>query len=99
MHGRVVWSSIPAWQSPENPLVRGEGSSGGIAKYWDYLKILLFSDENPETAEGTAMPRARVLVVEVDQLTRQIVRQTLDGEGYDVVEVDNAEEGTKAMRP
>ena len=45
------------------------------------------------------MPRARVLVVEGDKGTRQLVSQTLTQEGYDVVEVDNIEEGLKAMRP
>ena len=45
------------------------------------------------------MPRARVLVVEGDQSTRQFVRETLTPEGYDVLEVDNLEEGLKAMRP
>lgn len=45
------------------------------------------------------MPRARVLVVEGDQSTRQLVRQTLIQQGYDVVEVNTVEEGIKAMRP
>jgi two-component system chemotaxis response regulator CheY len=45
------------------------------------------------------MPRAKVLVVEGDQNTRQLVSQTLTREGYDVVEVDNLEEGIKAVRP
>ena len=45
------------------------------------------------------MPRARVLVVEGNQSTRQFVNQKLTGEGYDVVEVDNVEDGLKAMRP
>ena len=45
------------------------------------------------------MPRARVLVVEGDKSTRQLVSQTLTQEGYDVVEVDNLEEGLKAVRP
>ena len=45
------------------------------------------------------MPRAKVLVVEGDRTTRQFVCQTLTQEGYDVVEVDNLEEGMKAIRP
>jgi len=45
------------------------------------------------------MPRAKVLVVEVDKVTRQFVSQTLTREGYDVVEVENLEEGMKTMRP
>jgi two-component system response regulator FlrC len=45
------------------------------------------------------MPRAKVLVVEGDDTTRQFVSQTLTQEGYDVVEVDNLEEGMKAVRP
>jgi len=40
-----------------------------------------------------------VLVVEGDKSTRQLVSQTLTQEGYDVVEVDNLEEGLKAVRP
>jgi two-component system chemotaxis response regulator CheY len=46
----------------------------------------------------TAMPRARVLVVEGDKNTRELVSQTLTAEGYDVVEVDNVEAGLKAVR-
>src|SRR5688572_6220648 len=45
------------------------------------------------------MPRAKVLVVEADKATRQLVSQTLTREGYDVVEVDNVEDGLKTMRP
>ena len=45
------------------------------------------------------MPRSKVLVVEGDKSTRQLVSQTLTQEGYDVVEVDNLEEGLKAVRP
>lgn len=45
------------------------------------------------------MPQARVLVVESDQSTRQLVNQTLTQQGYDVVEADNAEKGMQAMRP
>jgi len=45
------------------------------------------------------MPRAKVLVLEVDKVTRQVVSQTLTREGYDVVEVENLEEGMKMMRP
>jgi DNA-binding NtrC family response regulator len=45
------------------------------------------------------MPRARILVVEGDQSTRQLVSRTLSQQGYDVVEADSAEEGMKAMRP
>src|SRR5687768_1472235 len=35
----MLWSSIPACHGSENPLIRGECSSGGIAKWWDFLKI------------------------------------------------------------
>ena len=45
------------------------------------------------------MPRAKILVVEGDPDTRQLASQTLTREGYDVVEVDNMEEGMKAMCP
>jgi two-component system response regulator FlrC len=45
------------------------------------------------------MPRAKILVVEGEKHTRQVVCQTLTGEGYEVVEADNLEEGMKAMRP
>ena len=45
------------------------------------------------------MPRARVLVVEGDRRTRQLVNQTLTREGYDVVEVETQEDGMKAIRP
>jgi two-component system, chemotaxis family, chemotaxis protein CheY len=45
------------------------------------------------------MSRAKVLVVEGDKNTRQLVSETLTREGYDVVDVDNVEEGMKAMRP
>ena len=45
------------------------------------------------------MPRGKVLVVEGDNTTRQVVSQTLTREGYDVVEADNLEDGMKALRP
>ena len=45
------------------------------------------------------MPRAKILVVEGDPDTRHLASQTLTREGYDVVEVDNMEEGMKAMCP
>jgi two-component system, chemotaxis family, chemotaxis protein CheY len=45
------------------------------------------------------MPPAKILVVEGDPNTRQLASQTLTREGYDVVEVDNMEEGMKAMCP
>ena len=45
------------------------------------------------------MARLRVLVVEGDQSTRQLVNQTLTQQGYDVVEAENAEKGLQAMRP
>lgn len=45
------------------------------------------------------MPRARVLVVEGDKDVRQFISQTLTQQGYDVAEVDNTEEGLKAMHP
>ena len=45
------------------------------------------------------MPRARVLVVEGDKNTRELVRHTLTEEGYDVLETDNLEAGMKAVRP
>jgi DNA-binding NtrC family response regulator len=45
------------------------------------------------------VPRRRVLVVEGDKSTRQLVSQTLTLQGYEVVEVDNIEEGMKTMRP
>jgi DNA-binding NtrC family response regulator len=48
---------------------------------------------------GTDVPRGRVLIVEGDESTRQLVSQTLARQGYDVVEVDNVDEGMKAMRP
>jgi two-component system chemotaxis response regulator CheY len=44
------------------------------------------------------MPRARVLVVESEESTRQLVGQTLTREGYEVVEADNVETGMKALR-
>lgn len=45
------------------------------------------------------MPTRRVLVVEGDQGVRQFISQTLTQQGYDVVEVDNAEEGIKWLQP
>jgi two-component system, chemotaxis family, chemotaxis protein CheY len=45
------------------------------------------------------MPRTKVLVVERDKATRQLVSETLTREGCDVAEVDNLEEGMKILRP
>jgi DNA-binding NtrC family response regulator len=45
------------------------------------------------------MPRAKILVVEAETSTRQLVSETLTREDYDVIEVDNLEEGIKALRP
>lgn len=45
------------------------------------------------------MSRARVLVVEGEKDVRQFISQTLTQQGYDVVEVDNAEDGIKWMHP
>jgi len=51
------------------------------------------------TEEMECMPPRRVLVVEGDQGVRQFINQTLTQQGYDVVEVDNAEEGIKWLQP
>src|SRR5215467_12901325 len=74
-------------------------SRGGFI--WGDCEILGFTQDIrvTKTTKETTVSRANVLVVERDQATRQLVSQTLARAGYDVVEVDNVEEGIKAMRP
>ena len=73
-------------------IAEGRISQGGLID-----APFLCDPSEVEPAKGSAMPVAKVLVVDADKQVRALVQQTLTREGYEVIEAEDSEKGLHAV--